>query len=220
MNLKAWRAGKEAELALWREWLTGKGKAYETPRRLIDRFNFMIGDKLKIMIANLGAGPMSLIGDFRRDVMVKVVASDLLANEYAKLRRELHLKPVNPVEKQDMTSLTYKNNTFDIVYCNNALDQSQDPYKAIGEMVRICKPEGYVYLRHIAHAGQRNRYSGLHQWNIDMTQKGDAIFWNNDPNPKTDTFLLSEIYPGFTTTLRVISKGAIVTSLVQKKWTT
>lgn len=220
MNLKAWNAGKKAELALWREWLIGKGKTYETPRRLIDRFNFMIGDKLKVLIANLGAGPVSLIGDFRRKVEVKIVASDLLADQYAKMRRELQLKPVNPVEKQDITHLAYRNSAFDIVYCNNALDYSQDPYKAISEMIRVCKPEGYIYLRHIAHAGQRNHYKGMNLWNVDMTQKGDVIFWNNDPNPKTDTFLLSEIYPGFTTTLRVLPKGAIVTSFVQKKWTT
>lgn len=216
MDLKSWRQGKKGELDFWRGWLTKKGKEYEAPRILSDRFNFMIGDKKKVIIANLGAGAMNLIGDFRNDIKVRVVPSDLLANKYRKLIKELNLKPSNPVKKQDMTKLTYKNSLFDIVYCDNALDHSQDPYKAVCEMVRVCKPKGYIYLRHIAHEGQRRRYHGLHQWNIDSTEDGDCIFWNSDPGPNTDTFLLSEIYPGFTTTFKLIHKGAIITSFVQK----
>ncbi|MGD0523197.1 MAG: class I SAM-dependent methyltransferase [Candidatus Microgenomates bacterium] len=217
MDLKSWKEGKKAELNFWCGWLAAKGKAYETSRPLSDRFNFMIGDKKKVTIANLGAGPVCLIGDRRRDVKVKVVSSDLLANKYRKLLKELNLQPINTVKKQDMTKLTYKNNTFDIVYCDNALDHSQDPYKAVTEMVRVCKPGGWIYLRHIAHEGQRHHYRGIHQWNIDATENADCIFWNSNQGPQTDTFLLSEIYPGFTTTFKLIPKGAIVTSFVQKK---
>lgn len=217
MDLKSWKEGKKAELSFWHGWLMAKGKKYEAPRPLSDRFNFMIGDKKRVTIANLGAGAMSLIGDFRQGIKVKVVPLDLLADKYHKLLKELKLKPTNTVKKQDMTKLTYKNNTFDIVYCDNALDHSQDPYKAVCEMVRVCKHGGWIYLRHIAHEGQRHHYHGIHQWNIDATEDGNCIFWNNNPGPKTDTFLLSEIYPGFTTTFKLIHKGAIVTSFVQKK---
>ena len=216
MNSETWKTGKEEELKFWLGWLASKGKAYEGLRRLSDRFTFMIGNKKRVKIANLGAGPVCLIGDRRRDVKVKVISSDLLANEYRKLLKELNLKPANPVKRQDMAKLTYKDNSFDIVYCANALDHTLDPYKALLEMVRVCKPGGYIYLRHIAHEGQRHRYRDLHQWNIDMTEDGDCIVWNNDPGPQTDTFLLSDIYPGFTTTIEIIPKAALVTSFVQK----
>lgn len=216
MDLNTWEAGKKEELEFWRRWLGSKGKVYEKSNRLSDRFTPMIGDKKRVKIANLGAGPVCLIGDRRRDVKVKVISSDLLANKYRKLLKELNLKPVNPVKRQDMTRLTYKENTFDIVYCANTLDHCRNPYRALKEMVRICKPGGWIYIRHIAHEGQRRRYRSLHQWNIDMTEDGDCIFWNNDPGPQTDTFLLSDIYPGFTTTIEPIRKAALVTSFVQK----
>ena len=56
----------------------------------------------------------------------------------------------------------------------------------------------------------------MHQWNIDLTEDGDCIFWDNNPGPQTDVFWLSEIYPGFTTTIQLARKAAFVTSFVQK----
>lgn len=217
MNSTIWEDGFKDELKFWRGWLGVKGKAYEKPIRLIDRFDFMIGNKKEVTIANLGAGPVCLIGDSRDDVKIRVFSSDILASEYSQLCQELNLKLTNPVESEDMASLTYKNDFFDIVYCTNALDHCQDPYKALLEMVRVSKPGGWIYLHHIAHEGQRHQYRNLHQWNIDMTEDGDCIFWNKNPGPKTDAFLLSEIYPGFKTTIKATSKLALVTSYVQKK---
>ena len=177
----------------------------------------MIRGKKKVKIANLGAGATCIIGNTREDVKVKVVSSDLMADEYNKFCKELNIKFPTPVEKQDMAKLTYKDKSFDIVYCSNALDHCQDPYKALLEMVRICKPGGWIYIRHVAHEGQRHRYRGLHKWNFDMTEDGDCIIWNNNPGPKTDTFLLSEIYPGFITIFKPGVHASFVTSFVQKK---
>lgn len=209
--------GEENEVLFWKGWLLGSGKKYEGSKPLSGRLAFMIGDKKEVVIANLGSGPLNLIGDTLPGVKVKVAASDYLADEYSKLLQELDLHPMVPVEKQDMTALTYNDKSFDIIYCTNALDHCQDPYSALTEMVRICKPGGYIYLQHIAHEGQRHHYRSLHRWNLDMTEDDDCIIWNNDPGPKTEAFFLSEIYPGFTTNLKALQKAAIVTSYVQKK---
>ncbi len=83
-------------------------------------------------------------------------------------------------------------------------------------MVRICKPGGYIYLRHHAHEGKRLGYKGLHQWNLDLAQDGDCIFWNKTGVPN-ETFLLSDIYPGFTSQVKPMSKMMLITSFVQKK---
>jgi len=102
-----------------------------------------------------------------------------------------------------------------IVFCANALDHCQDPYKALREMVRVCKSGGWIYLNHIAHEGRRQGYSGLHQWNIDVTDNGDCILWNRMWSPD-ETFLLSDIYPGFRTELKPYRKMTIIRSFVQK----
>lgn len=216
MNIKVWEEGKKGELAFWRGWLINKSAPYQNPLPLLPLFDFMIGKKKEVTIANLGAGAMCIIGNVRQGVKVDVVSSDLLADEYEKLRKEQTIKVPTPVEKQDMTNLTYKDNAFDIVFCSNTLDHSQDPYKALTEMVRICKPGGWIYLRHIAHEGKRHNYRNLHQWNLDITEDNDCIIWNKE-DFLTATFLLSDIYPGFTTEVEVRRSTLLVTSFVQKK---
>jgi len=113
LNKGIWKQGREAELLFWRGWLTGKGKLFEKNIRLHDKFTPFIGNKKKIKIANLGSGPVCIIGNRRRDVEVEVVCSDLLANEYKKLLNSLKLKPICSVEKQNMAKLTYEDNSFD-----------------------------------------------------------------------------------------------------------
>lgn len=211
-----WETGKKNELDFWQKWFKRKGIFFQTPKRLGSVFDFMFGDKKEVTIANLGAGAMSLIGDYRRDVKVRVVSSDLLAAEYAQMRKEMGIISPTPIEKQDMTDLTYQDGSSDIVFCSNALDHCQDPYKALQEMVRICKSKGWIYLKHTAHEGKRQGYSGLHQWNIDATDDGDCIFWNKTWHPG-ETFLLSDIYPGFKTEVEHYSKITMIRSFVQKK---
>ncbi len=210
-----WEEGKEPEINFWRDWFVRKGFQYQEDRRLNNLFDFMIGNKKEVKIANLGAGAINLIGNKRRDVKVKVIASDLLADDYMRIRKELHITTPVPIERQDMADLTYGNDTFDIVYCANALDHCLDPRKAIEEMLRVCKFGGWIYLWHHAHEGKRLGYHGLHKWNLDITDEGDCRFWNRE---EKDTFLLSDIYPGFTTNIRKMRRADILTSFVQKKY--
>ena len=211
--MNTWEEGKKGEIKFWREWFARKGAAYQKDRRLSGLFDFMIGDKKEVRIANLGAGAINLIGNRRRDIEVTVIASDILADEYKKIREELNINCPIPIEKQDITSLAYNDNEFDIVYCANALDHSLDPYVALQEMVDVCKPGGWIYLQHQAHEGRRLGYNGMHQWNIDITVSGDCEFWNKE---REASFLLSNIYPGFKSTIRDIGKAKIITSFVQK----
>ena len=218
MNQKVWRKGIKAEVDGWRDWLSKNGKKYEEDRPLNQKLFPFIKGKKKVRIADLGSGPISLIGNYLEGVEIEVVASDILANYYKRILKDLGLKPANGiVKRQDMTRLTYPSNSFDIVYCANALDHSLDPYKALKEMVRVCKPGGWIYLFHIAHEGQRNRYKNLHQWNLDMTEDGNCIVWNNKPSKRSDAFFLSDIYPHFKTELKPARRAAFVTSYAKKR---
>lgn len=75
-------------------------------------------------------------------VNLKIYASDILANEYAKLTHEV-LR--TPIEYQDMENLTYLDESFDVVHCVNALDHTKNAQKALSEMKRICKTGGYIF---------------------------------------------------------------------------
>lgn len=49
-------------------------------------------------------------------------------------------------KKQNVLKLKYKNNSFDIVFCNGVMHHASNFKKGIEQLHRICKPGGYIYL--------------------------------------------------------------------------
>jgi len=166
------------------------------PFQLRPYLGVLIEDKKEVNIADIGSGAITLIGHIWKDVKVNVFPSDIMANEFKKILTKFNISSIVPVEEQDMSKLTYKDNFFDIVYCSNALDHTLNPILAIKEMIRICKPEGYVYLRHARNEGKREKYGHLHRWNICPTIEGDCLFWELE---RKNDFLLSSINSNFIT---------------------
>lgn len=72
----------------------------------------------------------------------------------------------NPLtEVQDMEKMTYPSWCFDIVYCTNALDHTPDALAAVKEMMRVCRPGGWVYID--CALIQRTTSGGHHAWDAD-----------------------------------------------------
>lgn len=192
-----WEKNKERNLAFWR----GKGHkvrmSFNYSFKLWDYFGPMIGDKKEVSIVDIGSGIISTTGSTWRGVKVDLHPCDIWADEYAEIHKGWRdqygrvVKPIFPIEKQDMEKLTYKDEMFDIVHCNNALDHCIDPYKALKEMYRVCKKGGWIYLRHIPNEGVNNRYGMQHQWNITK-QEDDCLIWNYQ-----EGFYLSSVIEGF-----------------------
>ena len=170
---------------------------------LPDYFGPMIGDKKEVAIAELAAGLICTIGNSWKDAKVKLYASDILKNEYDALWKEYNATPLIPIEYQDMENLTYPDNFFDIVHCVNALDHVLNPKRALKEMLRVCKPGGWIYLRHAP--DQRKKYRGMHAWNVNMID-GETVF----SNPK-EKFLLSEFGD-----FKIHREGHLIVSILHK----
>jgi ubiquinone/menaquinone biosynthesis C-methylase UbiE len=176
--------GYKTTLRFYRMKFKSKLARFNHKAELPDYFGPMIGDKKEVAIAELATGPICAIGNLWKDVKVNLYASDILKNEYDALWKEYNVTPVIPIEYQDMENLTYSDNFFDIVHCVNALDHTLDAKKALKEMIRVCKPGGWIYLRHSP--DQMKKYRGMHAWDINMIN-GEIVF----SNPK-EKFLLSE----------------------------
>ena len=88
----------------------------------------------EVTIAELACGLVNTIGDTHLNTKVSLTCSDVYADQYNDMWAEHNMKPLHPIEYQDMENLTYEDNTFDIVHCENALDHTEDPYKAVEEM--------------------------------------------------------------------------------------
>jgi SAM-dependent methyltransferase len=105
----------------------------------------------KFRIADLGAG---------NDIsMVEVVASDKNASIAA--------------YQEDMEKLTYANDSFDVVHCRNAVDHTKNALAAVKEMIRVCKPGGWVYIK--CWLDQKST-KGHHYWSA----KEDGVFTDGD----------------------------------------
>jgi len=228
---KKWNRGKKATIFFYYKKSRWKFESFNRIFPLFDYFGPMIGNKTDIKIADLGAGLVSTTGSTWPNTKVKLYPSDALAGEFNQFLKEKdqrwgeHLengyKPLFPVDQQDMENLTYEDNFFDIVHCVNALDHCADPFKAIKEMYRVCKPGGWIYLRHFPDNAKLQRYHGLHQWNISPKhhlipfESTDCLF----ENIFGDKFLLSECVPGFEHELRPeidVEKSNMVISKLQK----
>jgi SAM-dependent methyltransferase len=184
----------------WRK-LRSKEKQFNHVAFLPMYFEEMIGDKKEVNIAELGSAMFCTIGSLWLDCKVNMYASDIKADDFNRMLREANVEPVIPVTKEDMENLSYPDNFFDIIHCVNALDHTVNPIKALSEMERVCKPGGWIYLRHYRNVGELEKYIGEHQWNIDMiidpaSMRIDAVIGN-----KNDSFLLSEIFDDFTVKL-------------------
>ncbi len=190
------KKGVDDAIKFYRSKFRWKIEKFNRPFFLPKYFTPMIGDKKDVHIADLGAAMIATTGNLWNGADIHIHASDLLADEYASIWKERGVEQLIPIEKQDMEKMTYDDNVFDIVHCVNALDHTENPKAALFEMIRVCKPGGWIYLRHVPNEAERQSYKGLHQWNI-VKEGGDCLFWNRDSR-----FLLSEIDDRFITEIR------------------
>ncbi|CAK8714505.1 hypothetical protein GCAAIG_03860 [Candidatus Electronema halotolerans] len=51
----------------------------------------------------------------------------------------------------DILNLPFQDNSFDLVTCSHVIEHITDPFNAIAELKRICKPDGYIYVEVPSH---------------------------------------------------------------------
>jgi len=79
----------------------------------------------------------------RNGKLLDVGAQDLYFYKQLKNRFDVVLTDFDPkldmIKKEDVQNLSFKDNTFDVVLCQEVLEHVQDPVKAIKELKRVCK---------------------------------------------------------------------------------
>ena len=198
------------ELMFWRKWLGNKGRGAKklSNPQLVSYFKELIGDKKKVSILDVGGGAIPMYGWTYPGVEVDMHLSDLLADGYPKILKEVGLDSPIVCEKQDMTKMTYPDESFDIVHCRNAWDHSSNPYEALKEMIRVCKKGGWVYLWHYARVAKTHG-TGMHNTDIDI-KDGRCIIKH-----ESKTFFIDEVDPRFKVST-VEGKHQIIICKLQK----
>lgn len=122
-----------------------KIKQYNSgPIPLVDYLIPLVGEKKEVKIADIGSGPFVRTGQLLDSVKIEIYPMDQSNFDY--FWEKYQATPIYPIEVQNMEKLTYPDNYFDIVQCVNALDHTKGALDALKEMIRVCKPSGWVYI--------------------------------------------------------------------------
>jgi len=190
-----WKIGIKKETQFWDDWFRTKGATKGTakeatgPARYRDRLNpdfplqarpealLPVGD---VHILDVGAGPLTYLGKKAVGRSLTITAIDALAHEYDKILNKYSIQPLVRTQKLDAENLTarYGPNTFDLCFARNCLDHTYDPERAILQMIQVVKKGRYVLLEHYPNEAENQHYSGLHQWNFDVSPDGDFLIYS------------------------------------------
>jgi SAM-dependent methyltransferase len=206
MYLKKWFLGVYSEVEFWRVWMRTRGAFWRSEHaRRLDQNAILDTQAASLLPANVpasqlkildvGSGPLSGLGVIHNGQHVSILAVDPLANAYQRMYQDFGITPVIPVTlafAEDLTSFFAKDE-FDLVVCQNALDHTHDPWRALRQMIEVSKPGGFVLLRHSRNEAENERYSGLHQWNLDTSSVGDFVIWNKDASLNVTHLLAGQV---------------------------
>ena len=89
----------------------------------------------------------------------------------------LDIRPVGDVTA-DMGDMPDGDESYDTVFCVDSLNYSADPRKAVGEMVRVCKPGGTILILARTTAEDDSVYFGIHSaWLHEvLTELGCTVY--------------------------------------------
>ena len=134
-------------------------------------------------IADIGCGLTAKFGEkISEKEVIDITRIDPLAYFYNEINKKYAVGRMAEVKFGlfEFMAHYYKKNSFDVVIICNALDHCIDPYKSIIECLNVVKNGGMLYLNHYRSEGVNERYTGLHQWNIDYNDNEELIIWNYD----------------------------------------
>ncbi|KAK47654.1 hypothetical protein BG58_03315 [Caballeronia jiangsuensis] len=192
-----WTKGIDSERGFWTRWFETKGLEWPDdytervkPQRELDPWFQKIlrqsaagisasGAKPVFRVLDVGAGPLSKIGNFMPDADVEVLAADPLAFIYADLVDRHGITPgvrTQFAPAEDL-SVFFEQSSFDLVHCSNALDHSFEPLRGIIEMLRVVRVGGTIILGHARNEAENEKYEGFHQHNFDV-EDGHFVIWN------------------------------------------
>lgn len=188
-----WESGLTEEIAFWDDWLAGRTiYAEDRALRLSSGRPFpwwakplIPGDPSIIRVLDVGAGPLTALGDQWDGREVRIFPVDPLAEAYNDLLEKYAIIPPVKTEYglgEDLTSL-FGETFFHFAYACNCLDHAVDPVVCYQQMLAVLKPGCSLVTFHEAEEGIHQNYAGLHQWNFSV-ENGRVKVWN--PQGKRD----------------------------------
>ena len=211
-----WKKGSAFESEHWRDYLVNKVEDYrldpELPlsKELAELLKPVRNQEIKIL--DVGAGPLTTLGKVYPGHKVSLVAVDPLAEIYDRILSQINITPPIRTIYGEAENLCqeFSSNTFDIVYCANALDHCYNPFKAIQQMLVVLKPRGMIVMKHFLNEAENENYTGFHQWNL-WSFENKFIIWN-----RNEFYNVNEVFKKNTSIL-ASEKNSILTVFIHKR---
>jgi hypothetical protein len=179
MNTDTWSVNLGAEIAFWRKHLL-TWKDDPTHNRVKSNLPFQFREYChganEYDILDVGAGPISSLGNVWEGKKLNIKAIDPLADMYNSILSEYGIVPRVVTEKLDGEKLSdsLTHDSFDFAYSRNALDHSYNPLGCIDEILKVLKVSCYCKLETFVNEGTNANWHGLHQW--DFYHEGETFF--------------------------------------------
>lgn len=103
-----------------------------------------IQGKLNVSIIEAGSGPGMCASLLAQKNGVQTAAILDFDSEVLKIAQERD--PKLKIIQGDLTQMPLADNSYDLVYNSSTIEHLKTPYKAVQEMARICKKDGYVFI--------------------------------------------------------------------------
>jgi SAM-dependent methyltransferase len=184
-----WEQGLPEEVGFWENWLAGKTRYPEDRAlRLSSKRRFpwwardlIPGNPQRVRVLDVGAGPVTALGDVWEDKVITIVPVDPLAESYTKLLDHYGITPPTPTRYGLGESLVqqFGREGFDFAYACNCLDHALDPVACYQQMLAVLKPGCSLVTFHEANEAERQNYAGLHQWNFSVRNER-LVVWNHE----------------------------------------
>lgn len=189
VSIEQWEEQLPEEVRFWRRWLEGNTeKAEDRAYRLSSHRPFpwwakplIKGDPEHIRVLDVGAGPLTSLGDVWEGKEVTILPIDPLADAYSKLMEEYAVTP--PIRTlygtgQDLVS-QFGENSFDFIYASDSLDKTDDPIACYQQIMLVLKPGASAVTYHEANKAERHHYETVYQWNFSL-KENRLLVWNHE----------------------------------------
>lgn len=159
------------ELAFWQKFvktdrfLSGWVKKVKTPELHQEVADFILSVPHETVL-DVGSGVVSILNG-----LVNVRAVDPLGDLY-RLVFDYDRHKIVPPMAFPAEELPFKND-YDIVHISNAIDHTQDPYKAYNALFKAVKPGGYLIIQGFENEATFENWQGFHQNDIFVEEIWD-----------------------------------------------
>ena len=195
------KKGYELEVEFW-DWVINPAtrKPFVQKRLDVDKQDFLdnCGEfffnllshykQAKPRLLDVGAGPVSRLMWGAVNGMVNVVPVDPLADEYKEILKKYSIQiPIIPERGCGETLVEqFGRDSFDIVYCCNALDHSERPLLVAMNMACVLKTGGFLMVEGFTKEAIHEKFVGLHQHNLWVEE--NKLWYSNKEIDKVMVF--------------------------------